>query len=65
MASEKESVEVSAKTVDEAIEHGLSELGLTRDQVEVEVVSPGRSGVLGIGAADAQVRLVAVPVYPS
>jgi spoIIIJ-associated protein len=64
MASEKESVEVSAKTVEEAIEHGLSELGLTRDQVEVEVVNPGRSGVLGIGAEDAQVRLVAVPDRP-
>ena len=59
MASEKESVEISAKTVEEAIERGLSELGLTRDQVEVEVVHPGRSGVLGIGAEDARVRIVA------
>jgi spoIIIJ-associated protein len=64
MASEKESVEVSAKTVEEAIEHGLGELGLTRDQVEVEVVNPGRGGVLGIGAEDGQVRLVAVPDRP-
>jgi spoIIIJ-associated protein len=64
MVSENESVEVSAKTVEEAIEHGLSQLGLTRDQVEVEVMNPGRSGVLGIGAEDAQVRLVAVPDKP-
>jgi spoIIIJ-associated protein len=64
MPSENESVEVSAKTVEEAIEHGLSELGLTRDQVEVEIVNPGRSGVLGIGAEDAQVRLVALPDRP-
>lgn len=64
MASEKESVEVSAKTVEEAIERGLSELGLTRDQVEVEVVHPGRSGVLGFGAEDARVRIVAMPVKP-
>jgi spoIIIJ-associated protein len=62
MASEKESVEVSAKTVDEAIERGLNELGLTRDQVEVEILHPGRGGLLGIGAEDAQVRLVALPV---
>ena len=62
MASERESVEVSAKTVEEAIERGLGELGLTRDQVEVEVVHPGRSGVLGIGAEDALVRIVALPV---
>jgi spoIIIJ-associated protein len=64
MESEKESVEVSAKTVEEAIEHGLSQLGVTRDQVEVEVVNPGRSGVLGIGAEDAQVRLVVLPDRP-
>lgn len=32
-------VEVSASTVDEAVEHALRELGLTRDQVEVEIVS--------------------------
>ena len=62
MASEKESVEVSAKTVEEAIERGLGELGLPRDQVDVEVLHPGRSGVLGFGAEDAQVRIVARPV---
>jgi len=64
MVSEKESVEISAKTVEEAIELGLSELGLTRDQVEVQVVNRGRGGVLGIGAEDAQVRIVAVPETP-
>ena len=64
MASEKESVEVSAKTLEEAIERGLSELGLTRDQVEVEVVSSGRSGVLGIGAEDARVRIIALSSQP-
>jgi spoIIIJ-associated protein len=65
MASEeRESVEVTAKTVEEAIEHGLSELGLTRDQVEVEVVHPGRSGVLGFGAEDARVRILAMPLKP-
>jgi spoIIIJ-associated protein len=32
-------VEVSASTVDEAVEHALRELGLTRDQVEIEIVS--------------------------
>lgn len=61
MASERSSVDVSARTVEEAIERGLAELGLTRDQVEVEVISAGRSGVLGIGAQDAQVRLSALP----
>jgi spoIIIJ-associated protein len=65
MASEKSSVDVFARTVDDAVEQGLAQLGLARDQVEVEVISAGRSGVLGIGAQDAQVRLSALPAAPS
>ena len=58
----RKSVEVSARTPEEAIELGLSQLGLARDQVEVEVIHPGRGGVLGIGAEDAQVRVLAPDV---
>ena len=64
MASENESVEISARTVEDAIQRGLGELGLTRDQVEVEVINPGRSGVLGIGAEDARVRIIALAPEP-
>jgi spoIIIJ-associated protein len=62
MASEREGVEVSAKTVEEAIERGLQQLGLTRDRVEVEVIHAGRSGVLGFGAEDARVRIIPLPL---
>jgi spoIIIJ-associated protein len=61
MPSEKVSIEVSGKTVEEAIEQGLSALNLARQQVEIEVVNEGRSGVLGIGGEDALVRIVALP----
>lgn len=61
MVSERESVEVSAKTVEEAVGLGLSQLGLAREQVEVEVINPGRGGVLGFGAEDARVRITALP----
>ena len=57
MADRKANVEVVAKTVEEAIELGLAELGLTREQADVEVVNPGRSGLLGLGAQDAVVRV--------
>ena len=57
MAEKRENVEIVAKTVDEAVEQGLAELGLTRDQAEVEVVNPGRSGLLGLGSQDAVVRV--------
>jgi len=49
------SVDASGKTVEEAIEKALAELGLERTQVEVEVVKEGRSGILGIGGEEARV----------
>lgn len=49
------SVDASGKTVEEAIEKALGELGLERTQVDVEVVKEGRSGILGIGGEEARV----------
>jgi spoIIIJ-associated protein len=43
--------------VDEAIELALLELGVDRDEVEVDVVSQGRAGILGIGSEPAKVRV--------
>jgi spoIIIJ-associated protein len=46
------------KSVDEAIEKGLERLGLSRDDVEVEVLEEGSSGLLNlIGAKQAKVIL--------
>lgn len=49
-------VEISAKTVEEAIELALKELDAEREEVAVEVVSQGRPGLFGIGAEQAKVR---------
>ena len=57
MEGQAKSIEVSAPTVEEAIAKGLAELGKAEDEVEIEVLSPGSRGVLGIGAKDALVRL--------
>lgn len=61
-ASELRPVECTGKTVDEAVEHGLTELGLERHQVTIEVVSEGKSGLFGIGGEPARVRVV--PLAP-
>ncbi len=53
----QQSREVSAKTVDEAIEIALLELGAGREEVEVEVLSRGKAGFLGIGSELARVRV--------
>ena len=50
-------IEISAKTVEDAIEQGLTQLNLTQAEVEIEVVKEGKRGVFGLGAEDALVRL--------
>jgi spoIIIJ-associated protein len=50
-----EDVEASGKTVDEAIEKALLQLGLDRSQVDVEIVSEGRTGLFGLGGENARV----------
>ncbi|MCS7206938.1 MAG: protein jag [Dehalococcoidia bacterium] len=58
---EQQQVEVSARTVEEAIELALRQLEATRDEVEVEILSRGKSGFLGFGAELARVRVRRVP----
>lgn len=53
--AEMDGVETSGKTTEEAIDRALSQLGLDRSQVEVEILSEGRSGLLGIRAEQARV----------
>jgi spoIIIJ-associated protein len=55
-----ESVEVSAKTVDEAIDIALEDLGLKRSEVEIEVLTPGKPGLFGLGGEQARVRVTAL-----
>ena len=52
-----ESLEISAKTVEEATRLALNQLGVSREEVEVTVVKEGKLGVLGLGAEDAVIRV--------
>jgi spoIIIJ-associated protein len=52
-----ESVEVSARNVDEAIDIALEELGLKRTQVSIEVLTVGKGGLFGLGGEQARVRV--------
>jgi spoIIIJ-associated protein len=55
-----ESVEVSARSVDEAIDIALEELGLKRTQVSIEVLTAGKAGLFGLGGEQARVRVTAL-----
>ena len=59
-----ESLEVSAKTLSEAIQHALAVLGRSRDEVDISVLSEGSRGILGIGSEDARI-LVSVRSGPA
>lgn len=50
-------VEKSAKTVEEAVQLALTELGLDRDNVKIEVLEEGSRGLFGLGAKDAVVKV--------
>ncbi len=53
----EKSNEFTGKSVDQAIEKGLEELGVSREQVDVEIVREASRGVFGLGGEEALVRL--------
>jgi len=57
MSEEITKLEVIAPSVEEAIENGLQELGLTEADVEVEILDEGKKGLLGLGTRQARVAL--------
>lgn len=54
---ERTNLEVIANSVDEAVAQGLSQLGLPRERVNVEIMDSGSRGFLGIGGRQVRVRL--------
>ncbi len=56
---ETEYIEVSAKTVSEAITEACQKLGVTSDKLEYTVIEEGSSGFLGIGSKPAVIKAAA------
>ncbi len=52
-----EYIEVTAKTVEEAITDALVQLGATSDQIDYEVIDRGSSGFLGFNSKPAKIRV--------
>lgn len=50
-------IEVSAKTVDDAITEALVRLGTTSDKIEYEVIEKGTTGFLGFARKDAVIKV--------
>jgi len=56
-----ESVEATGKTVEDAIQNALEELGASRDAVTVRVISAGTGGLFGIGGEETRVLVELKP----
>jgi spoIIIJ-associated protein len=50
----------TGKTVDEATENALEALGVDLEDVEIRVLSPGRSGILGFGGEPARIEITVI-----
>ena len=57
-------MEFSAKTVEEAIQRALEQLGVSREEVDVTVVEEGKPGILGLGSEPAMVRVTPLTAVP-
>ena len=51
-----EYIEVSAKTVNEAITEACTRLGVTSDKIDYEIIDEGSNGFLGIGSKPAIIK---------
>ena len=51
------SVIKTGKTVEEATLAALEELGISADMADIEVISEGSDGFLGVGKKDAEVKV--------
>ncbi len=52
-----QTLEVTGKTVEEAIDKAIQQLGVSREDVEIVVLDKGRGGILGLGAEQARVQV--------
>jgi spoIIIJ-associated protein len=57
MGEQHTNLEIIATSVEEAVEKGLAELGLTQEDVDVEILDQGSRGLFGLGSRQARVRL--------
>jgi len=55
------SAEASGRTVDEAVEKALALLGVTRSEVDVEILQEPKAALLGFGGREARVRITMRP----
>lgn len=57
MKEQRPTLETIAPTIEEAIDNGLKELGLSKESVDIKILDEGSKGLFGIGSRQARVLL--------
>ena len=57
MSETRPMIEIIAPSVEEAIANGLNDLGMTEEDVDIEILDEGTRGLFGLGSRQARVRL--------
>ncbi|MQG02529.1 MAG: protein jag [SAR202 cluster bacterium] len=63
--SKMNTIQMTGKTVEDAIEIALRELDVDRGEVEIDVISRGKAGVFGLGSEPAKVKVSKVVLSSS
>lgn len=61
MSENRTTIEIIAPSIEEAIEEGLEKLGLSEEDVEIEILDEGTKGLFGLGSRQARVKLTVIP----
>jgi spoIIIJ-associated protein len=51
-----DTIEIEAKTIDEAIEKACGEFNVSREKLNIEIISEGSAGFLGLGSKKAKIK---------
>ncbi len=57
-------LEISAKTVAEAIQIAMDQLNASREEIKVEILSAGKSGIFGVGTEEAVIQVERLSPMP-
>lgn len=58
-----ESLEIEGKTIDEAIERACTEFKVPREKLNIEIITDGSSGFLGLGSKKAKIKASIMSIH--
>ena len=60
MSENRTTIEIIAPSIEDAIDEGLAQLGLSEDEVEIDILDEGTKGLFGLGSRQARVKLTVI-----